>query len=297
MGQGNAVALTSEGLPFVSYFGFAAKLAEGAISIPRPFGSPNVPGVMLSTSSSDGLWQRGAVEMKAAPSAALTPDGVTVPFGPVATNNLDLTREERERDRGDGRRAGRRLRRVDLLEHGELRHVVAREHRDGRHGVHAGRQGLRGRPDRPAGYRAGRLGQPVDRVHGRDEQGRRGARREPARAASGRDQVVASFPGCNGCPSPQPTGIGIVGGAATVVYADPCAKQVVALTQKGTIWTAATVASGVSGYGLSFAAARRRRRAIAAYYTGNGEVDAATFAKGAWTTDKVARRRRTRMSR
>ena len=65
MGQGNAVALTAEGLPFVSYFGFAAKVPEGAISIPRPFGSPNVPGVMLSTSSSDGLWQRGAVQMQA----------------------------------------------------------------------------------------------------------------------------------------------------------------------------------------------------------------------------------------
>jgi len=90
MGTGNAVALTSDGLPYVSYFGFAAKLAEGQISIPRPFGSPNVPGVMLSTSSSDGLWQRGAVEMEAYASAILTPQGVNVPFNPVTTSNLDL---------------------------------------------------------------------------------------------------------------------------------------------------------------------------------------------------------------
>ena len=52
MGQGNAVALTADGLPYVSYFGFAAQIAPGAIAIPRPFGAPNVPGVMLSTSSS-----------------------------------------------------------------------------------------------------------------------------------------------------------------------------------------------------------------------------------------------------
>jgi len=90
MGQGNAVALTADGLPYVSYFGFAAKLAPGAISIPRPFGSPNVPGVMLSTASSDGLWQRGALEMQASP-PGLSPNGVTVPFGPVSTDNLDKT--------------------------------------------------------------------------------------------------------------------------------------------------------------------------------------------------------------
>ena len=38
MGQGNAVALTADGLPYVTYFGFPAELAEGEIAIPRPFG-------------------------------------------------------------------------------------------------------------------------------------------------------------------------------------------------------------------------------------------------------------------
>ena len=52
MGRGDAIALTSDGTPYVSYFGFAAELAKGEISIPRPFGSPTVPGVMLATSSS-----------------------------------------------------------------------------------------------------------------------------------------------------------------------------------------------------------------------------------------------------
>ena len=55
MGQGNAVALTPDGLPYVSYFGFPAELKEGEIAIPRPFGAPTVPGVMLSTASTDAL--------------------------------------------------------------------------------------------------------------------------------------------------------------------------------------------------------------------------------------------------
>ena len=42
--------------------------------------------------------------------------------------------------------------------------------------------------------------------------GRHGRRDHPAR--------------CNGCPSPQPTGIGVVGGAPLVVYADPAAGGV-----------------------------------------------------------------------
>jgi plastocyanin len=77
-----------------------------------------------------------------------------------------------------------------------------------------------------------------------------------------------------------------VSGAATVVYADPNTKQVVALTQNGTTWTPATVAQGVTGYGLSFAAAGDS--ALAAFYTGAGAVDSAAFAQGAWSIAKVA---------
>ena len=52
MGQGNAVALTVGWAPYVTYFGYPADLAEGEIAVPRPFGSPSLPGVMLSTGSS-----------------------------------------------------------------------------------------------------------------------------------------------------------------------------------------------------------------------------------------------------
>jgi plastocyanin len=285
MGQGNAVALTADGLPFVSYFGFAAKVPEGSISIPRPFGSPNVPGVMLSTSSSDGLWQRGAVEMNAA-SAALTPTGVTVPFGPVATDKFDLT----------ARNTNGTAVTVDAQGAAYVAWTSSNTVSYGTSSLGStatvdtvftldskvSQAGPIGRP----GITLDASGNPWiaftvetskgDEVHVANLEGSKWT-----------DQVVASFPSCNGCSSPQPTGIGIVGGAATVLYADLSAKQVVALTQTGTTWTPTTVASGVSGYGLSFAAAATGDAAIAAYYTGNGAVDAATFAKGAWTTDKA----------
>lgn len=285
MGQGNAVALTADGLPFVSYFGFAAKVAAGAIAIPRPFGSPNVPGVMLSTSSSDGLWQRGAVQMKAA-SAALTPAGVTVPFGPVATDDLNLNAKNANGtsvtvdDQGTAYVAWTSANTVSygtssLGSTATVDTVFT-------FGSKASEAGPIGRP----GIALDASGNPWiaftveatkgDEVHVANLQGSKWT-----------DQVVASFPSCDGCASPQPTGIGIVGGAATVVYADLSAKQVVALTQKGTTWTPTTVASGASGYGLSFAAAAGGDSAIAAYYTGTGEVDAATFAQGQWTTDKA----------
>ena len=88
MGQGNSVALDADGLPYVTYFGYAAELAEGEIAVPRPFGSPSLPGVMLSTGSSDGMWQRGAVDMN---KPELATSGVAIPFGPVETPKLDQT--------------------------------------------------------------------------------------------------------------------------------------------------------------------------------------------------------------
>jgi plastocyanin len=286
MGLGNAVALTPDGLPFVSYFGFAAKLAEGEIALPRPFGAPNVPGVMLSTSSADGLWQRGAVEMQAF-GPGLSPNGVTIPFGPVATDKLDLTEKNTN---GTA---------VAVDDQGAASVGWASSNT-----VSYGTSSLGGTATLDTVFtlggkvsEAGPIGRPGialdasgnpwiaftvetskgDEVHVATLQGTKWA-----------DQVVATFAGCNGCASPQPTGIGVVGGTLTVVYADLGAQHIVALAQKGTAWEPSVIASGVSGYGLSFSTAASGDAAIAAYYTGNGEVDAATFAKGAWSEGKVA---------
>jgi plastocyanin len=286
MGQGNAVALTPDGLPYVSYFGYAAKLAEGQIAIPRPFGAPNVPGVMLSTSSSDGLWQRGAVEMQASP-PGLAPNGVTVPFGPVSTDNLDKTLTAKA---ANGTSIA-----VDAQGTAYVAWTSSNT-------VSYGTSSLTTTATVDTVYtlsgtvsEAGPIGRPSIAL---DDAGNpwiaftietnKGLEVHVANLSGSKwtDQVVATFAGCNGCPSPQPTGIGFVGGAATVVYADPSAKQVVALTQKGTAWTPTTVASGVTGFGLSFAVAGDK--AIAAFYTGDGAVDVATLGQGSWSTDKAA---------
>jgi plastocyanin len=284
MGQGNAVALTTDGLPYVSYFGFAAQIAPGAIAIPRPFGAPNVPGVMLSTSSSNGLWQRGAVEMNAA-SAALTPTNVTVPFGPVATKNLDLTAQNSN---------GTSI----VVDDQGAAYVAWSSSNTVSYGTSS--LGSTATVDKVftlsgSVTEAGPISRPGIALDSGGNpwiaftvETNKGLEVHVANltGSAWSDQVVATFPGCNGCPSPQPTGIGFVSGAATVVYADPNAKQVLALTQNGTTWTPSTVAQGVTGYGLSFSAAGDS--ALAAFYTGDGAVDSASFAQGAWSTAKVA---------
>jgi hypothetical protein len=73
-------------LPYVTYFGFPAVVKEGEIPIPRPIGSPFLPGVLLSSVDANGVWTHGAIE-QAKPKAGL-PSGITVPFGPVTTDNL-----------------------------------------------------------------------------------------------------------------------------------------------------------------------------------------------------------------
>jgi plastocyanin len=285
MGQGNSVALTADGLPYVSYFGFAAKLAPNAIAIPRPFGSPNVPGVMLSTSSADGLWQRGALEMNAAP-PGLAPTNVTVPFGPVATDNLDLTAQNSNGtsvavdSQGTAYAAWTSSNSVSYGTSSLTTTTATVDQVFSLPGkvTQAGPIGRPGIALDPAGSPWIAFTVETNKgleVHVSNLSGTKWS-----------DQVVATFAGCNGCPSPQPTGIGFVGGAAIVVYADPSAKQVLALTQQGTTWTPATVAQGVTGYGLSFAAAGDG--ALAAFYTGDGAVDSATLSQGAWSTVKVA---------
>lgn len=287
MGQGNAVALTADGLPYVSYFGFAAKLAPGAIAIPRPFGSPNVPGVMLSTSSSNGLWQRGALEMQSYSSASLTPLGVNVPFGPVTSDTLkkDLTAKD-----ANGTA-------IAVDSQGKVSAAWTSGNAVSYGTSSLGSTATVDRVFSLSGdvSEAGPIGRPGIAL---DASGNpwiaftvetsTGMAVHVATLAGAKwsDQVVATFAGCNGCPSPQPTGIGFIGTAATVVYADPSAKQVVALTQKGTAWTPATVAAGVTGFGLSFGVSGDT--AVAAFYSGDGAIDAATLNNGSWSTDKVA---------
>src|SRR5262245_35653441 len=88
VGLGSSVAVDSSGLPFVTYFGFPAVVKEGAIPIQRPVGTPFLPGVLLTTVDDQGVWTQGAIEQN---KPAAVPAGVTVPFGPVTTEDFGLT--------------------------------------------------------------------------------------------------------------------------------------------------------------------------------------------------------------
>jgi plastocyanin len=289
VGQGDAVALTANGEPYLSYFGFPAKLAQGEIAVPRPFGAPAVPGVLLATASSDGLWQRGAVNTI---KPDLTASGVSVPFGPVETPNLDLKPENAN---------GTSL---VLADDGTV-HVAWVMGG----GVYYGTTKLGGTSTVDQVFdlgssvsQAGPIGAPGIALDGNGD---------PwiaftAETASGRavhvvhpdgttwaDEVVDSFGSCNGCGNPQPTGIGVVGNAPMVVYVDGPDGMVRSATQSGKAWTSTTVAasaggSGAQTVGQGLAFATDGKAAFASYIGGDGTVQVASWASGSWTTTKVA---------
>ncbi len=284
MGQGDSVGITADGVPYVSYFGFAAKLAEGEIATPRPFGSPTVPGVMLSTASTDGLWQRGAVEM-AAPPPLLKPVGVATPFGPVETEDLNLTPHNTNgtstvvTDAGAVHVAWTAANEVKYATSTvtgpatvdvafTLDHAVDMAGPIGRPGIaldDAGDPWIAFTVETSKGLE----------IHAVHQNGK-----------SWDDTVVSTFPSCGGCPAPQPTGIGLVGGSLVVLFADPATNEIRAATFDGTTWNSRPVVTGVTGFGLSFSVAGDT--GYGAYYSGNGTVEELSVKAGSWTTKKVA---------
>jgi plastocyanin len=283
VGAGGAVALTADGSPYVSYFGFPQKLAEGQIAVPRPFGAPAVPGVMVATASTDMLWQRGAVNTIEPP---LTASGVSVPFGPVLTPNLDLTPEN---SNGTALALG-----SDGTVH--VAWVMGG-------GVYYGTSKLGGSASVDTVFdlgakvsQAGPIGRPgialddggapwiaftVETGKGRD------VHVAHLDGSKWVDEVAASTPNCNSCGVPQPTGIGVVGGAPLVVFGNASAGTVDTATLEGSAWKSETLAkvSGTpAGQGLGFAT--DGTKAYASYIDGDG-VQLATRASGAWTTAKA----------
>ena len=269
MGQGNAVALTAEGLPFVSYFGFAAKVAEGAIADPAAVRLAERAGrhalhvvVRRPVAARRGRDEGGL--------RGLDPGGRDRALRPGGHAQPGPDREERERHRGDGRRAGRRLRRVDIVEHGELRNVLAREHRDGGHGVSpwAARSP---RPVRSDG-RVSRSTPPAP--HGSRSRSRRARATRytspTCRAASGPTRWWPRSRAATGAHRRSPPGSGSSAAPRRSCMRMCLRSRSSRSHRSGTTWTPTTVAAGVSGYGLSFAAAATGDAAIAAYYTGNG---------------------------
>ena len=82
VGLAPSVAVDGEGLPNISYFGFAAQLEEGDIPVARPVGSPflqteegeDAGAVLLASLTPEQIWNRGAVAQPRE-----SPGGVPVP--------------------------------------------------------------------------------------------------------------------------------------------------------------------------------------------------------------------------
>jgi plastocyanin len=87
-GSWASVAVTSDGQPYVAYFGFPEKLPASQTANPRAIGLPSVPGVLLATVH-EGIWTRGAIAM-AAPIS-----NVNVAFDPATDKSVGhLTKDD-----------------------------------------------------------------------------------------------------------------------------------------------------------------------------------------------------------
>jgi plastocyanin len=283
VGQGSSIALTSNNEPYISYFGFPGKLAEGEIAVPRPFGAPTVPFVGLATASTDGLWQRGAVVMQ---KPVQTQSGVSIPFGPVIEDKLNLTPQN-----SNGTSIG-------LASDGTV-HVawtmggavyLASTKLGGTStvdkvfdsGQDVSQAGPVGRP----GIALDSNGDPWVAFTAETSGGREVHVIHPS-GSKIVDDVAATLGNCNSCGSPQPTGIGVVGGQPLVVYVDAAAGTIGAATFSGG-WETSTASPGDAQSpprGLSFAT--DGKAAFASFYRGDA-VEVASLSGGSWKTTKVS---------
>jgi hypothetical protein len=275
VGVDPSVAVSDDGVPYVSYFGFPAVLAEGEIPVTRPIGAPylttedgdDAGAVLLASLTPDTqVWNRGAIAQPRA-----TPSGVTVPFGPTEDPSLKTITPSN----AEG---------TDVAVSGSDVHATWTVDTGVWYGVG---------PDFAI--------EPIERAPGAggpsiaiDEDGtplvayvvagvqprvtvaeRVGERWERT--------VVATLSEC-GRECPPPAQLAIVGGEPIVVVVDPSTHELIAAGREGSAWSNEVIASDVVG-GASIAAADDT--ATVAYYTSKG-VEVATGRLGDWSIDHVA---------
>ncbi|MEP6476813.1 MAG: hypothetical protein ABJC60_06040 [Actinomycetota bacterium] len=280
VGLGAAIALDADGVPFISYFGFPARLAEGEIPVGRPVGAPFVPAVLIA-SQRDGVWNRGAVAMdRDAPAL------VSVPFGPDTVETLSTATPDNTNGTD-----------VAVGADGTM------------HVVWAAADGIwyAGGTDSfaaekvishlPPLSQAGPLGWPAVAVDGDGNPWvaatvtAPGGGQEVVAATShggGWDvQTVAELAACGGCPQPERTGIAVGPDGPVVVYADPAGQAVMAARLQGRSWISEVVEAGADGAGIS-ATTGKDGTLYAAYYADRQTVRVATSDGKGWAARDVA---------
>ena len=276
VGLGAAVDLDADGVPFVSYLGFPAKLSEGEIPVPRSVGSPYVPGVLLA-SQSEGIWNRGAAAMFRDP-----PDRVSVPFGPATVESLTDAKPETT--------AGTD---IAVGDDGTLHVVWAAAdgiwYASGTDSFTAtqvtaletGESDVPGWPSvtlDPSGAPWIAATMPTS------------AGQQVIAATPDGDawvvQAVADLPACTGCDVPGRTGIAATSDGPVVVYADPAAG-VTAARPDGRRWATEVVDSGADGTGIAVAA-DADGALTSSYYDAPGSVSVATSDGAGWRVGEGA---------
>jgi plastocyanin len=282
VGLGSAVALDADGLPYVTYFGFPAVVKTGEIPTPRPIGSPFLPAVLLSSVDANGVWTHGAIEQN---KPQVLPLGVTVPFGPVTTENLQLTADD---SNGTAVALG-----SDGIVH------AAWTMRDG---VYYGTTKAGGTSTVEQVFNYGTavsLAGPISAPGIALDAGGNpwvafsvlGVRGREVHAATlngskWTDQVVATTGSCGGCGNPGPTGIAILHGKPVVVFGDGAKDAVEMATLQGSKWVVSDIETKAQGLGLSLSSTGDT--AYASYYTGHGAVHLAVL-DGHTATKEVAK--------
>jgi len=284
VGLGSAVALDASGLPYVTYFGFPAVVKTGEIPIPRPIGSPFLPGVLLSSVDANGVWTHGAIE-QSKPKAGL-PTGITIPFGPVTTDNLQLTADDSNGTAvvvgSDGTvHAAWTMR--DGVDYGTTKAGgTATVEQVFNYGTAVSLAG----PISAPGIALDAGGNPWVAF---SVLGSRGLEVHAAtlKGSKWTDQVVATAGPCAGCAQPAPTGIAILRGNPVVVFGDAAKDTVETATLQGSKWVVNVVDTKAQGLGLSVSTTGDT--AYASYYTGQGAVRVALLDDHAPTTMEVAK--------
>ena len=259
MGQGNAVALTADGLPYVAYFGYPGgarrRRDRGPTAVRR---RPSVPGVMLATGSTRGhVAARGGrhEQAEARPTAGVR--------DPVRTGGDARPRpDDGQQQRHGDRRADDGTVHVAWTMGGAVysraRPSWAAPRRSTRSSTWARRSTRPGR----SGGRASRwtATAPLDRVHRGNEQGPGRARRRISPAPSGSTRSPRPRVRATAARRRSPPGSGSSAAPRLVVYADPASRsRRVGDARRARRGRPRRSRADASGFGLSVQRIRRHR--------------------------------------
>lgn len=269
-----SVTVDGAGLPTISYFGFPAKLAEGAIPVARPVGAPflrtedgkDAGAVLLASLTPEQIWTRGAVAQPRG-----SPGGVPVPFEPAFEPSL-------------ARLTPAAAKGTDVAVAGTDIHVVWAGNAGVFYGVGPSFeiQAVEETPEAGApSIVVDGSGAPIvaytvagtkPEVRVAEQQGERW-----------RITTVATLSAC-GRACPPSTQIALVDGEPLVVVADPSSGELTAASRSGGTWTTEVVASDATG---GAAVAGSGDNAAISFYTESG-VSVAAGRPGSWSIEEVS---------